>query len=43
MSTNMGDYYDLLGIPSTASKKEIRSAFQKKAKLIHPDMYMQYP
>lgn len=31
------DYYELLGIPRTATAKEITSAFRKAARLVHPD------
>ena len=31
------DDFELLGIPATSSKKEIKSAYFKKAKLFHPD------
>lgn len=31
------DYYDILGIPKTASKQEIKSAYRKLAKEFHPD------
>jgi len=31
------DLYEFLGIPSTASEKEIRSAYRKKALTCHPD------
>ena len=30
-------YYDLLGIPSDASPSDIRSAYRKKARVVHPD------
>ena len=38
-SQNVRDtsYYDLLGIPSTASGKDIKRAYYKQAKDVHPD------
>ena len=30
--------YDVLGIPVTSSKKDIKSAYFEKAKLLHPDI-----
>ena len=32
------DYYDVLGVPRTASKKEISAAFRKQARQYHPDV-----
>lgn len=31
------DYYDILGIPKSASEGEIKKAFRKKAHQLHPD------
>ncbi|WP_109831485.1 J domain-containing protein [Reichenbachiella versicolor] len=35
----MVDYYELLGIPSTATQREIKLAFKEMAKRYHPDSY----
>lgn len=32
------DYYDVLGVPRTASEKEIRQAYRKLARQYHPDL-----
>jgi curved DNA-binding protein CbpA len=34
----MQDYYGILGISNTASRKDIKKAFREKAKRLHPDI-----
>ena len=38
MSTRVRDYYEFLGVPRTASQKDIKSAFRKLARQHHPDV-----
>ncbi|MDE1881658.1 MAG: DnaJ domain-containing protein [Euryarchaeota archaeon] len=37
------DYYDVLGLPKTASPDDIRSAYRKLARQYHPDMNKENP
>ena len=39
MADNKRDYYDVLGVPKTASDDEIKSAFRRMAKQYHPDLH----
>ena len=39
MADTKRDYYEVLGVPKTASDDEIKSAFRKLAKQYHPDLH----
>ena len=38
MASRVRDYYEVLGVPRGASRKDIRSAFRKLARRYHPDV-----
>jgi curved DNA-binding protein len=38
MATTFKDYYSILGVPRTATDKEIKTAFRKLARVHHPDV-----
>jgi DnaJ-domain-containing protein 1 len=37
-TSNLKDYYKILGVPKTAASEEIKKAFRMKARLYHPDV-----
>ena len=39
MAESKRDYYEVLGIPKTATEAEIKKAFRTTAKKYHPDMH----
>lgn len=43
MSTTQRDYYEVLGVPRTASQKEIKAAFRRLARKHHPDVNPDHP
>src|SRR5471032_724146 len=38
MPTTFKDYYSILGVPRTATEKDVRTAFRKLARQHHPDI-----
>ena len=38
MAVDYKDYYQILGLPKTATEKEIKAAYQKLARQHHPEV-----
>ena len=38
MATTFKDYYEILGVPKSATEKDIKAAFRKLARKYHPDV-----